>query len=81
MSRGSGGFGICRDQDARCRFLSLVSEFPERFGAGIHALLLMDTQYHLLMRCRCADLSQTLRWQQTIDSVHFNWAYPRRGLV
>ncbi len=81
MSRGNGGSPIYRDDDDRRRFLGLVSELPERFGTEIHAFVLMDDHYHLLLRCRRADLSETLRWLQTSYSVRFNGTHRRRGPV
>jgi REP element-mobilizing transposase RayT len=81
VSRGSGGRAIYRDDDDRRRFLDLVSELPERFGVEIHAFVLMDNHYHLLVRCRRTSLSETLRWMQTSYAVHFNLAHRRRGPV
>ncbi len=81
VSRGSGGLAIYRDDDDRRRFLGLVSELPERFGVEIHAFVLMDNHYHLLVRCRRASLSETLRWLQTSHAVHFNGTHRRRGPV
>ncbi len=80
-SRGNGGAAIFRDDDDRRLFLGLVSELPERFDAEIHAFVLMDGHYHLLVRCRRADLSETLRWLQTTYSVRFNGSHRRRGAV
>lgn len=81
VSRGSGGLAIYRDDEDRRRFLGLVSELPERFGVEVHAFVLMDNHYHLLVRCRRASLSETLRWLQTTYAVRFNWAHRRRGHV
>ena len=81
MSRGNGGEAIYRSDEDRRRFLSLVAEVPARFGAEIHAFVLMDNHYHLLMRCRRADVSETLRWLQTAYAIRFNWANNRRGHV
>lgn len=63
--RGNGGAAIYRDDDDRGRFFGLVSEFPERFGTEVHAFVPMDNHDHLLVRCRRADPSETLRWLQT----------------
>ncbi|KAB2653484.1 MAG: hypothetical protein DVB31_17430 [Verrucomicrobia bacterium] len=65
MIRGNGGAAIHREDDDRRRFLGLVPGPPERFGTEIHAFVLMDNHYHFLVRCRRADLSETLRWLQT----------------
>ena len=80
-SRGNGGETLFRKDDDRRAFLGLVSELPERFGTEVHAFVLMDNHYHLLVRCRRTDLSETLRWLQTSYSVRFNWAHRRRGPV
>jgi REP element-mobilizing transposase RayT len=81
MSRGNGGEVLFRGDRDRRRFLGLVSELPERFGTEVHAFVLMDNHYHLLVRCRRTDLSETLRWLQTAYAIWFNWAYGRRGHV
>ncbi len=81
MSRGNGGEVLYRTDEDRRRFLGLVSELPERCGAEVHAFVLMDNHYHLLVRCRRADLSETLRWLQTAYAIRFNWAHRRRGHV
>ncbi|KAB2653483.1 MAG: hypothetical protein DVB31_17425 [Verrucomicrobia bacterium] len=76
MSRGNGGAAIYRDDDDRRRFLGLVSGLPERFGTEIHAFVPVDNHYHLLVRCRRADLSETLRRLQT---SHWREMSERRG--
>ncbi len=81
MSRGNGGEAIFRTDVDRRRFLGLVAELPERFGTEVHAFVLLDNHYHLLVRCRRASLSETLRWLQTAYAIRFNWAYRRRGHV
>jgi REP element-mobilizing transposase RayT len=81
MSRGNGGEDLFRVERDRRRFLGLVAELPERFGTEIHAFVLMDNHYHLLVRCRRTELSETLRWLQTAYAIKFNWTYRRRGHV
>jgi REP element-mobilizing transposase RayT len=81
MSRGNGGEALYRTDEDRRRFLGLVAQLPERLGAEVHAFVLMDNHYHLLVRCRRADLSETLRWLQTAYAIRFNWAHRRRGHV
>ncbi len=81
MSRGNGGEDLYRTDDDRRRFLGLVAELPDRFGTEIHAFVLMGNHYHLLVRCRRTDLSETMRWLQTAYAIKFNWAHRRRGHV
>ena len=81
MSRGNGGEALYRADTDRRRFLGLVAELPERFGTEVHAFVLMDNHYHLLVRCRRTDVSETLRWLQTAYALRFNWAHRRRGHV
>ena len=80
-SRSNGSKAIFRSDTDRRRFLSLISELPERFGTEIHAFVIMPNHYHLLVRCRRASLSETLRWLQTTYSVRYNWAHKHRGHV
>ena len=81
MSRGNGGEAIYCTEDDRKRFLGLVAELPERFGTEVHAFVLLHNHYHLLIRCRRSDVSETLRWLQTAYAIWFNWAHRRRGHV
>jgi len=78
MSLGNGGEALYRTDDERRRFLGLVSELPGRFGKEIHAFVMMENHYHLLVRCRRTGISETLPWLQTANSVRFNWAHRRR---
>jgi putative transposase len=64
VSRGNGGEELFRDDPDRRRFLGLVSELPERFFLEVHAFVLMSNHYHLLVRCRAANLSDAIRWLQ-----------------
>ena len=79
--RGNGGEPIFRGDADRHRFLGLLSELPERFSLEVHAFVLMDNHYHVLVRCREANLSHAIRWLQTSHAARFNWAHGRRGHV
>ena len=81
VSRGNGGEALYRDDTDRRRFLGLVSELPERFSLEVHAFVLMNNHYHLLLRCREANLSEAIRWLQLSYAGRFNWAHRRRGHV
>lgn len=81
MSRGNGGETLFRDDTDRQRFLGLVAELPERFLLEVHAFVLMDNHYHLLLRCRESNLSEAVRWLQVSYAARFNGAHRRRGHV
>lgn len=81
VSRGNGGEVLFRDDTDRRRFLRRVSELPERFSLGMHAFVLMNNHYHLLVRCLEANLSEVIRCLQVSYAGRFNWAHRRRGHV
>ncbi len=66
---------ISRTDEDRRRFLGRVAELPERCGAEDYALALTDNHYYLLVRCRRADLGETLQWLQNAHLIGFKWAY------
>jgi len=80
-NRGNGGEAVFRTDEDRMRFLGRVAELPERFGTEVHAFVLMDNHYHLLVRCRQSGLSEALRWLQTTYAIQFNGAHRRQGHV
>ncbi len=69
------------DNRDRQRFLGLVSELPGRFRLEIHAFVLMDNHYHLLVRTREPNLSHAVRWLNVTYSRRFNWAHRQVGHV
>ncbi len=81
VNRGDGRERIFRSDDDRRRFLGRLAELPERFGVEVHAFVLMDNHYHLLMRPRDANLSRAMQWLQVSYSVRFNWAHRTSGHV
>ena len=81
MNRGHRGGALFLDDTDRRRFLGAVAELPERFGLEVHAFVLMDNHYHLLVRTREAHLSHAMRWLNVSYAVKFNWAHRCRGTV
>ena len=49
------------DQD-RQGFLGRVTALPQRFGIDVHAFVLMDNHYHLLLRTPEPNVSQATQW-------------------
>lgn len=81
MSRGNRREALYLDDTDRRRFLGLVSELPERFRLEIHAFVLMDNHYHLVVRTPEPNLSHAMRWLHVTYSSRFNWAHEQVGHV
>jgi len=79
VNRGNRREAIVRTDTDRRRFLGRLAELPERFRTEIHAFVLMDNHYHLLVRTAEANLSEAVRWLQVSYSSAFNWAHRVRG--
>ena len=56
-ARGNERKDIFRNDTDRFHFLGLLAEVPERFGARIHAYVLMNNHYHLVVETPEANLS------------------------
>ena len=57
-ARGNERRPIFRQDRDRIHFLELLSEWPARFGVRLHAYVLMDNHYHLLLELREPNLSR-----------------------
>jgi putative transposase len=54
-ARGNERKEIFRDDTDRFHFLESLGELAERFGVRVHAYVLMDNHYHLLLETPEAD--------------------------
>jgi putative transposase len=81
MNRGHRGSALFREDVDRRRFLGLLAELPERFGVELHAFVLMDNHYHVVLRTPEPNLSHAIRWLHVSYSVRFNWAHRQHGAV
>lgn len=70
---------IFRDDSDRFHLLELLSELGPRFGSRIHAYVLMDNHYHLLVETPEANLSRAMQWCNVSYSVWFNLRHHRSG--
>ncbi len=52
------------NDDDRRGFIGTVAELPDRFRMEIHAVVLMDNHYRLVVRTPEANLSHGIRWLQ-----------------
>ncbi len=77
--RGNERRLIFRDDRDRRHFLELFPPWLERFDCRLHAYVLMDNHYHLLLQTREANLSRAMQWLNVSYSVWFNRRHQRVG--
>ncbi len=75
-SRGMGRQAIFRDDRDREHFVELLSEMVGRYGVVLHAYVLMDNHYHLLVETPDANASRALQW---LNLSHSMWFKARHG--
>jgi len=63
------------DRD-RKHFLELIEAAVSRFGIVVHAFVLLDNHYHLVVETPTANLSAAMQWMNVSYSV---WLNRRRG--
>lgn len=79
VSRGNDRQAIFKDDKERLHFLAIVAAAQERFGLRIHAYVLMDNHFHLIVCAPDANLSRALQWIKTSYSMWFNRRHGRVG--
>ena len=78
-ARGNERKSIFRDDTDHFHFLELLGELGERFGGRVHAYVLMDNHYHLLLETPEANLSRAMHWLNASYCVWFNRRHRRAG--
>ena len=78
-ARGNERKEIFRDDTDRFHFLESLGELAERFGVRVHAYVLMDNHYHLLLETPEANLSRAMHWLNVGYCVWFNRRRRRHG--
>jgi len=78
-ARGNERRPIFRDNRDRAHFCELLGEMVNRFGIGLHAFVLMDNHYHLIVELTEPNLSRTGQWLNVSYSVWFNQRHGRSG--
>jgi len=81
ISRGLNRQAIYADEGDRRHFLELLEEFSARYRIGIHACVLMDNRFHLIVQTPEANLSAAMQWLKTSYSAWFNARHARSGPV
>jgi len=78
-ARGNERRAIYRDPRDRQHFCDLLAEMVRQFDVVLHAFVLMDNHYHLLVELRETNLSRAMQWLNVSYSVWFNRRHGRSG--
>ena len=78
-ARGNERTHIFKNDTDRFHFLKLLAEQTERFGTRIHAYVLMDNHFHLMLETPESNLSRSMQWLGVSYSIWFNRRYDRAG--
>lgn len=81
MSRGLNRQAIFSDDGDRRHFLELLEELSARYRIGIHAYVLMDNHFHLIVQTPETNLSAAMQWLKTSYSAWFNARHGKSGPV
>ena len=78
-ARGIERRDIFHGERDRKHWLELMPEFRDRFRLVVHAYVLMDNHFHLLVETPQPVLSGAMQWLQTSYSMWFNRKHQRVG--
>lgn len=78
-SRGNEQKPIFRDDIDREKFLELLGRAVEQFHLRVHAYVLMENHYHLLVETPRAGLNRALRYLNGVYTQSFNRRHRRVG--
>ncbi|MEW6324345.1 MAG: transposase [Nitrospirota bacterium] len=78
-ARGNERKPIFRDEADREMFLSILSHAVERYRLRLHAYVLMDNHYHLLVETPEPNLARALRHLNGVYTGYFNRTHRRVG--
>ena len=80
-TRGNEGDDIFVDDEGRTQFLTVLGEVVARVGWIVHAYVLMDNHYHLLIETPKANLSRGMRQLNGVYTQRFNSLHGSGGRV
>ncbi len=78
-ARGNERKAIFRDVLDRKKFLVILSSSIEQFVVRLHAYVLMDNHYHLLVETPAGELSRAIRYLNGVYTQYINRRYRRVG--
>src|SRR4029077_20825366 len=78
-ARGNERRDIFRDDQDRQHFVARLAEMTQRYALGLHAYVLMNNHYHLLVEPVEDSLSRAMQWLGVGYSQEFNRRHRRVG--
>jgi len=78
-SRGNLREKVFFEDSDRKRFLEILRRTKERFGYLLHAYVLMDNYYHLILETPLSNIAQIMQNINTSYTVYVNRKYNRSG--
>ena len=78
-TRGVGRREIFNDDRDRERFVELLGELVARYGVILHAYVLMENHYHLLIETPQGNASRALQWLNVSYAAWYNARHQRAG--
>ena len=79
MARGNQGRNICLDDGDRRMWVATLRQACGRTGWRIHAWVLMNNHYHLLLETPEANLVSGMKWLQGTFTQRYNARHHKRG--
>jgi len=78
-SRGNERREIFLDEKDRANFLSILADYHDRYGILIHAYVLMDNHYHLILKTPKGNLLKVMHGLNGSYTGYFNRQHGRAG--
>ena len=72
LNRGNYRQWIFREEGAKLAFEATLFEACERAGWVLHAFCVMDNHYHLAVETPRGNLTEGMRWLQSVYATRFN---------
>jgi len=79
INRGIAREAIFRDVRDRVHFVELLGGMSARYGLEVHAYVLMDNHYHVIVRAPDVNLSRGMQWLNVSYSIWHNRRHDRVG--
>lgn len=78
-SRGNEKKEIFLADEDRTKFLNILSDYHERYGILVHAYVLLDNHYHLILETPRGNLLKVMHGINGSYTGYFNRKYRRVG--